>query len=308
MDRFPAPIPRPLRLSVALLSTSVVVGCQDGTPVEPAHDDEFDLTIEGAQIDLSIFDRSALGDIGLLVGVETLQGGPLRGQGDPPTSAAPVAPGEPPIHTPLETTVIIYYVTIWLYENGHLDAPSAISALLPVIDAYSSLLVDDAPTAIDSFNEFILVVQGLVDDSLLDPVAGQWLIDCAQGAINQLVPTANADGPYDVDQNAILTVGAGTGPPDGLLVNDALGNPAATLTSYSGGSLGGAVTDHAAGASVFGLTVNGDGSFELVNPELVGTYTVQYRITNTAGTSDATVTINVNAVGGAPAATSDGSL
>ena len=165
-----------MKLSRVLLAliASAVVGCQGDTPAAPSQPEpEFDLTLEGARIDLSIFDRSALGDIGRLIGVETPQDGRLRGRGDPRIYAAPVAPGDPPTYTPLETTVILYYVTIWLYENGHLDAPSAISALLPVIDAYSSLLVDDSPNAIDSFNEFILVVQGLVDDTLLDPGAGR---------------------------------------------------------------------------------------------------------------------------------------
>ena len=64
-----------------------------------------------------------------------------------------------------------------------------------------------------------------------------------------------------------LNVGAGTGPPDGLLVNDNLGSPPATLTSFGGGSLGGAVTDQAAGSSVTlaggALTVNADGSYEI---------------------------------------------
>ena len=187
MDRFPAPMPRSLRFSAALLIASAVVGCQGDTPAAPAQPEpQFDLTLDGARIDLSIFDQAALGDIGRLIGVETATGGALRGLGDPPILAAPVAPGELPSVTPLETTVVLYVVTLWLFENGFLDAPSAVSASLPVVGAYSWLLVGEEQNAVDSFNEFIQVVQGLVDDGLLDPVAGQWLIDCAQAAIDQL--------------------------------------------------------------------------------------------------------------------------
>ena len=129
------------RILLALIAFAVVA-CQDGTPVQPA-EDSFDLTIEGARIDLSIFDGSALGAIGGLIGVETATGGPLRGLGDPPIFAAPTTPGELPSVTPLETTVVLYVVTLWLFENGFLDAPSAVSALLPVVGAYSWLLVGD---------------------------------------------------------------------------------------------------------------------------------------------------------------------
>ena len=72
--------------------------------------------------------------------------------------------------------------------------------MLPTIDALAWLLADNEPNAIHSFNEFIQVVQGLVDDGLLDPHAGQWLIDCAQAAIDQLfcstvatIPTAECE-------------------------------------------------------------------------------------------------------------------
>ena len=201
-DKFPVRMPHPLRLSAALLIASVVVGCQDDTPVAPAQG-EFDLTIEGARIDLSIVDRSALGDIGRLIGVETLPGGPLRGLGDPPIYAAPLAaPGDPPTFTPLETTVVLVYVTAWLYENGLLDDPSAISMVVPVLYAHYWLSAGDESNAVDSFNDFIQVVQGLVDNGLLPPGAGQWLIDCAQGAIDQLtgfcdlvatIPTAECE-------------------------------------------------------------------------------------------------------------------
>ena len=185
------PIPRPLRLSAALLIASVVVGCQDSTPVELAGD-SFDLTIEGAQIDLSVFeqidlsvidlsvvDRSALGDIGRLIGVGSLPG-------DPPILAAPLAPGDPPTYTPLQTTPLLFYVTAWLYSIGLLDDASATSMAEPIVAAHVWLTAGNESNAIGSLNEFSNVVQGLVDDGLLHPGAGQWLIDCAQAAIIQL--------------------------------------------------------------------------------------------------------------------------
>jgi hypothetical protein len=118
-------------------------------------------------------------------------------------------------------------------------------------------------------------------------------------AVNQ-GPAAVADT-YSTLSNNTLTVNAASG----LLANDTLGNPAATLTSFGANSLGGVVTDHAAGATVSlaggNLTVNADGSLTLTTPTQPGQYTFQYRITNTVSTADAMVTINVNQ---APAITS----
>ncbi len=83
--------------------------------------------------------------------------------------------------------------------------------------------------------------------------------------------------------------------------------PAATVTSFGGGNLGGSVTAHAAGTSVpvgsgaLGvdaqghLTFTSDAGFE-------GTFTFQYRLANADGSSDGTVTITVTA---APVAVDD---
>ncbi|MFV8816806.1 midcut-by-XrtH protein [Haliea sp. E17] len=80
---------------------------------------------------------------------------------------------------------------------------------------------------------------------------------------------------------------------------DYLGAPTATITSFGGGSLGGAVTDNAAGATVgipgFGgaLTVNADGSLSIDSPALNGSFTFQYLIDNGVGTDSATVTVSI---------------
>jgi hypothetical protein len=102
------------------------------------------------------------------------------------------------------------------------------------------------------------------------------------------------------------TLSRSTSDADDLLDNDNLGSPVATLVSFGGGSLGGAVTDNAAGASVTlaggTLTVNADGSFSLTTPTVAGPYTFQYRLQNATAHSDATVTIQVQ---GPPSAIAD---
>ena len=78
---------------------------------------------------------------------------------------------------------------------------------------------------------------------------------------------------------------------------DILGHPQATVVSFGGGSLSGDATTHAPDTSVSlaggTLTVNADGTFSLVSPTTAGTYMFDYRITNDAGSDDATVTIVV---------------
>lgn len=119
----------------------------------------------------------------------------------------------------------------------------------------------------------------------------------------QAMPVAVADN-YNTLVNT--TISRATSDPDDLLDNDNLGTPAATLTSFGGGSLGGTVTTNAAGASVVlaggTLTVNSNGSFSLTTPTTTGSFTFNYRLTNVAGTSDALVTIEVRQ---APTAAAD---
>ncbi|HEX6573692.1 MAG TPA: Ig-like domain-containing protein, partial [Gemmatimonadaceae bacterium] len=94
-----------------------------------------------------------------------------------------------------------------------------------------------------------------------------------------------------VNLNGDVTVDNGSGA-------DNLGAPAATLASFGGGSLGGTVTSNAAGQSVSlaggTLTVNANGTLSLTSPTTGGVYTFQYRLTNSQGSDDATVTISVN--------------
>jgi hypothetical protein len=94
----------------------------------------------------------------------------------------------------------------------------------------------------------------------------------------------------------------------GVLSNDSLGSPVAAITFFGGGSLGGAVGDHAAGATV---TVGTGGSIQ-VNPNgsvsfrpangFTGLFTFNYRLANVRGEDEAQVTI---AVGERPSAAND---
>ena len=140
-------------------------------------------------------------------------------------------------------------------------------------------------------------------------------VSCTVTASNGVAPNATQTLTVAVSQAPVATADTYTTtvgtpintPAPGLLGNDLLGAPAATLTSFGGGDLGGAVTGHAAGtgATLAGgtLSVNANGSFSLTAPSTPGTYTFLYEIGNSQGTSDGTVTIQVNA---APAITSVG--
>jgi hypothetical protein len=99
----------------------------------------------------------------------------------------------------------------------------------------------------------------------------------------------------------------------GLLTNDNLGFPAATITSFGADSLGGSATTYAAGTTVNplpgtgrttgSLSVGADGSVTFTPPDgFTGNYVFRYRLTNVRGFMDGQVTI---AVGVRPSAASD---
>ncbi|UJR79684.1 beta strand repeat-containing protein [Sandaracinus amylolyticus] len=118
-------------------------------------------------------------------------------------------------------------------------------------------------------------------------------------------PTAVDDLAYVVARGATLEVDGTTHPT--LLANDALGAPLAVITSFGARSLGGLVSDHAAGstATVAGssVTVDADGTFTFVpEPSFVGAFELEYQLENTMGSSVGVVRIDVRA---APLATDD---
>ena len=69
------------------------------------------------------------------------------------------------------------------------------------------------------------------------------------------------------------------------------------MASFGGGDAGGTVSDNAAGTAVnFAggkLTVNTDGSLLIDSPTEEGTFTFEYRLESTLGTSDALVTVEI---------------
>jgi hypothetical protein len=109
------------------------------------------------------------------------------------------------------------------------------------------------------------------------------------------VPSAVNDA-YSGASGTTLTRPAATG----LLSNDQLGAPPATLVSFGGGNAGGTVTTNAAGTTVplapgGSLTVNADGSFSFTPATgFAGAFVFNYRIGNGAATSDGQVTITIN--------------
>ena len=91
------------------------------------------------------------------------------------------------------------------------------------------------------------------------------------------------------------------GPGDPVERNDFAGKPEAPIVSFGGADLGGAVTDNAADTTISPLPQGGgslrldaDGSFDFTPPTgYLGDYAFQYRVENSEGVSDATVTIAV---------------
>jgi len=109
-------------------------------------------------------------------------------------------------------------------------------------------------------------------------------------------------GPTASDDLLSVAVGGSLSPAATLFADsghgiDRRGGSAATVASFGGGDLGGTVGDTAAGSTVplagGTLTVNADGSLVLREPVVTGTYAFRYRLSNGAGSDDATVRIRV---------------
>jgi hypothetical protein len=141
--------------------------------------------------------------------------------------------------------------------------------------------------------------------SCLVTVAGPEVLDAdsddgpdAMAAGHELAFTVESGTPPRASDDEYL-VAAGSPllvPAPGVTADDDSGVPAATITSFGGGSLGGTVTSYAPGTSVAlpgggSVLLNVDGSLSVDTGGNTGELMFQYRLTNTAGTSDATVTI-----------------
>ena len=112
-------------------------------------------------------------------------------------------------------------------------------------------------------------------------------------------PVAAADT-LDAAVGGVVSFPAGTLFEDNGSGADDLGAPEAQVSNFGNFNGGGAVTENVGDATAAiptpiggTLTINEDGSLTVENPTATGTFTVDYRLTNDGGTSDATVTINV---------------
>lgn len=111
-------------------------------------------------------------------------------------------------------------------------------------------------------------------------------------AADDTAATRGAGNAYTAAVGLTLSVPVG----NGLLINDTLGTPAATLTTWGGGDASATVDVDAGASRPFAggtLTVYANGSFDLVNPTVPGLYQFTYLLENGVGTSEAQVEIQV---------------
>jgi hypothetical protein len=111
----------------------------------------------------------------------------------------------------------------------------------------------------------------------------------------------SGDDAYTVGVGQTLNVGAGSGPPPGLLANDQAAGQDVRVASFGGLSAGGDVTSTSAGSTRDlgnggSLKVNTDGSFTFTPPGgFTGAFSFRYRTSSTAGAAEATVIVDVRA-------------
>lgn len=111
-------------------------------------------------------------------------------------------------------------------------------------------------------------------------------------------PPVATDDSYTTVETDSLNIPAGSG----VLANDDRGIPPGDVTVFGGGSLGGTVTDNSAGDTVTigadgSLTLNADGSFDFqAETGFDGPFSFEYRLENTIGDSEATVTVEVQSI------------
>lgn len=121
----------------------------------------------------------------------------------------------------------------------------------------------------------------------------------AQVTLIVAAPPAAADDVYEFAAGGDIVVDAAAGVfADNGGGADDLGTPPATVASFGGGDLGGAVSDNLAGSTLDlaggQLTVNSAGDWSLMGAPLTpGVYTFLYRLSNAGGESDATVTLRL---------------
>lgn len=116
----------------------------------------------------------------------------------------------------------------------------------------------------------------------------------AQVDIQVQTPAAATDDSFSMLSDETFEL-----PAPGVLGNDA-GLPAPVVVSFGGGDLGGDVDDHAAGSTATiapdgSVVINANGSLTFIPPSgTEGEFSFDYRIENSVGDSEATITISVN--------------
>lgn len=108
------------------------------------------------------------------------------GGGEGPSRSPTV--GQPP----LDIIVFLYAAAIWVYENGYfsdgesLRLDRLIVILKPIVYAYGGLLAGDDDQAIAGLETAIEWFEQRVEEGMVPAGIGQFLIDCALDAIEQL--------------------------------------------------------------------------------------------------------------------------
>src|SRR5881394_400222 len=157
-------------------------------------------------------------------------------------------------------------------RTGSATAPAPVETLLTDV-----VLIDNDGNGKASAGDrlkYVLTIKNNSGSTLTNvqvnlPAVGNATLD---GASLTLTPLARSDGPtgtsipgdnFHTPFNTALTVADGSA--QDLMNNDSVGAPAASISRFGGGTLGGAVDDHNAGSTVnsggHSLTVNPDGSF-----------------------------------------------
>lgn len=125
-------------------------------------------------------------------------------------------------------------------------------------------------------------------------------LDSSQAEVTLTIkaPPVAAEDEFTVVVGETLALPAGTLFADNGSGRDELGFPVAALASFGGGALGGSVTDEVPGTVVpFAggtLRVDADGSLTITAPQELGVRRFDYRIENSLGSADATVSVVIS--------------
>lgn len=187
----------------------------------------------------------------------------------------------------------------FLASVGCLQDPNALTCSLGTIAAGASasytIAVQVDGGVQGTITNDVVVAAGTADPNQTNNSASEeTFVGASPVAVDDGPDTNSAPGDlFHVPLDTGLAAPAGS-----LFVNDTLGDPVSAITSFGGGDVGGDVTSNAAGDTVElskGLiTVGTDGSFNFL-PEIgfSGVFTVEYRLENVLGSSDATLSIFV---------------